>query len=149
VAALARRIRSPESGQLGQGIRFGIAGGVVALIYLGMTTVLANVVGLHFEVALALGFGTAMAAHFSLQRLFVWAHRNEFALRPRAQIVRYVLFAGAQYGTTAAVTAFVPPALHVSPTVVYLPWAIGLSILAFLVFGRTIFHPRRRSGLDA
>ena len=53
---LARRLRSPESGLIGQGLRFILSGGTVALVYLATTTILAELVGLRFQIALAIGF---------------------------------------------------------------------------------------------
>lgn len=133
-------LRSPESGSLGQAIRFLGVGGLVFLIYVGGTTFLANVVGLPFQVALAIGFAVGLATHFSLQRLFVWVHHTEFVLPFHAQMTRYLLFAGVQYGTTAVVTATVPRLLHVSPTLVYIPWVACISATNFLVFRHRIFH---------
>src|ERR1700730_478145 len=64
----------------GQGLRFGIAGGLVAIVYLGSTSLLAAVVGVEFEVALAIGFLLAITTHFVLQRKFVWVHDEGFAV---------------------------------------------------------------------
>ena len=133
-------LRSPDSGSLGQAIRFLSVGGLVFLIYVGVTTVLANVVGVPFQVALAIGFVVGLATHFSLQRLFVWVHHTEFVLPFRVQATRYLLVAGVQYATTALVTATVPGLLHVSPTLVYIPWVVCLSTTNFMLFRHRIFH---------
>ncbi len=133
-------LRSPDSGSFGQAIRFLGVGGLVFVIYVGVTTVLANVVGLPFQVALPIGFVVALATHFSLHRFFVWVHHTEFVLPFRAQATRYLLFAAVQYGTTAVVTASVPHLLHVSPTLVYIPWVVCISVSNFLVFRHRIFH---------
>ena len=61
-------------------MRFALSGGTVALVYLATTTVLASVVGLPFQAALAIGFCVGLVVHFTLQRLFVWTHHEEFAL---------------------------------------------------------------------
>src|SRR5262245_22816118 len=111
VRRLLSRIRSPDSGIAGQSLRFTIAGGTVALVYIGVTTVLAEVFGVPFQVALFTGFGTALVAHFTLQRTFVWVHHGRFALAVHRQAARYLLIAGAQYAVTAACTAFLPDAL--------------------------------------
>src|SRR5207245_11121038 len=116
---IARASLEPEharsSGHLGQGVRFVIAGCVVGLVYLGTTTGLADVVGLPFQAALAIGFWIALAVHFTLQRLFVWRHAEQFALSVRHQVARYLLAAGAQYGLTAASTALLPRLPGVGP----------------------------------
>lgn len=124
-----------------QGFRFVLSGGIVALVYVGSTILLADVIGLPFEAALAIGFAVAIATHFSLQRLFVWRHPAAFALPLHHQLVRYLAIAGAQYGLTAAITATLPHALHVSPEVVYLPTVAVISATNFLVFRSRIFHP--------
>ena len=126
-----------------------IAGGIVAVIYVAMTTLLASVVDVPFQPALAIGYATAIAAHFSLQRFFVWVHQEEYALPFRAQVGRYLLVAGAQYAMAAVVTATVPSALHVSVTAVFLVWTVAVSVIGFLIFGRSVFHAKPPAGLDA
>jgi putative flippase GtrA len=124
-----------------QGFRFILSGGIVALVYVGSTVLLAEVIGLPFEAALAIGFAVAICTHFALQRLFVWRHPAAFALPLHHQLVRYLAVAGIQYGVTAAVTATLPHALGVSPEVVYLPTVALISVTNFLVFRSRIFHP--------
>lgn len=125
----------------GQGFRFVLTGGIVALVYVTTTTVLAQVVGLRFEVSLAIGFAVAIATHFSLQRMFVWRHAAAFALRFHHQLGRYLFVAGIQYALTAAITATLPRALGVSAEVVYLPTVAILSATNFVIFRSRIFHP--------
>jgi putative flippase GtrA len=136
-------LRSPESGSVGQGVRFAIAGGTVAVIYLATTTILAEVFDVDFQLALVIGTVTALLAHFTLQRLFVWVHHEEFALDLHAQVGRYLLVAAVQYGVTAAATAVLPDALDVPVTPVYLITALALAAVNFLVFRGGIFHPDR------
>jgi putative flippase GtrA len=119
-----------------------LAGGTVALVYLLTTLILADVIGLPFQVALAIGFGVALLVHFSLQRLFVWTHHEEFALPLRHQAGRYVLAAGAQYGVTAAATSLLPPLLGIPVEIVYVITALVLTSTNFLVFRHGIFHAR-------
>ena len=106
---LARHLRSPDSGVLGQGVRFLLAGGVVVVVYVTTTIVLADVIGLHFQIALALGFLVAMAVQFTLYRGFVWRH-PEYALPMHHQAGRYVTAAAAGYGFSAACTSVLPSA---------------------------------------
>ena len=63
-----------------QGARFLLTGGFVALVYVGTTTLLHEVIGLDFEASLAIGFVATISTHFTLQRLFVWNHSSAFAL---------------------------------------------------------------------
>jgi len=86
----------------GQGVRFALSGGAVALVYIATTTLLAEVIGIPFELALAIGFSLAIATHFTLQRVFVWVHAEGFALPIRRQAMRYLPIAGIQYGLTAS-----------------------------------------------
>jgi len=140
--ARLRTLRSPESGLLGQGVRYALAGGTVALVYLVTTIVLAEVVGLPFQVALAIGFGVGILVHFTLQRLFVWTHHEEFALPLHHQVGRYLIVAGVQYGVTAASTALLPSALGVPVEIVYLATVAVVVSVNFMVFRHGIFHAK-------
>ncbi len=131
------------TGLFGQGMRFALVGGLVALMYLATTTILSAVVGLPFQLALVVGFCTALVAHFTLQRTFVWAHHeNEFALPLHHQVGRYLMVAGTQYGVTAASTALLPAALGLPTEVVYLATFAVTVASNFLVFRHGIFHAR-------
>lgn len=134
------RICSPDSGTIGQGVRYALAGGIVALVYVITTTVLADVLAVPFQLALAIGFVTAICVHFTLQRFFVWVHHDEFALDVRNQVGRYLLIATAQYTITAASTSLLPTALGVPVTLVYLVTALTLTAVSFLVFRSRVFH---------
>jgi putative flippase GtrA len=134
-------LRSPDSGIVGQGLRFALAGSIVALWYLLATTILADVVGVPFQAALAIGWGTAVLLHFTLQRWFVWVHHSEFALPLHHQAGRYLVVAGVQYAITAAATSILPTALGVPVTPVFLVTAITLAALNFLIFRGGVFHP--------
>ena len=137
--------RSSNAGLAGRGIRFGLAGAVVTLIYLALTTGLHEGLGVPFQVALVIGFTTAIAAHFTLQRVFVWVHAEGFALPVRQQAVRYLAVAGIQYGATAAATATLPGPLGVRVTFVYLATAVLVTIANFFVLRMGVFHSRTSS----
>ncbi len=138
--AAIRHLRSPRSGLFGQLVRFGLAGGLVTLVYVTITTVLSQLLGLPFEVALAIGFAAALLLHFNLQRLFVWIHYEGFALPMQHQVGRYLAMAGTQYGCTAAATAVLPGALGVSTEIVYLATMAVVTTTGFLVMRFVIFH---------
>jgi putative flippase GtrA len=127
---------------IAQVIRFGIAGGVVAIVYLTLTTSLHLLIGLPFQVALVIGYATALIIHFSLQRRFVW-RAEAYALSVRSQAARYVPVAAAQYGVTAVATAFLPGALAVSVTVVYVATVVVVTSANFVVFRWAVFHSDR------
>ena len=133
--------RGPAWAELrGQGFRFALVGGLVAGVYVGTTTFLAEVLGLPFEVSLAIGFALALVTHFSLQRLYVWRHPAAFALPLHHQLARYTGVAALQYGLTAVITGTLAHALGVSPEVVYLPTVVVITVTNFLVFRSRIFH---------
>ncbi len=135
-------LRSSNDDLLGRGARFLIAGGTVAGVYLLTTTLLANVVGIPFQVALPIGFCAGLTVHFTLQRFFVWAHADGFALSLRYQAGRYLLTAAIQYGLTALSTAFLPALLGASTETVYLVTVSLATLLNFLIFRRLIFHAK-------
>jgi len=137
---LTRRLRSPDSGLLGQGLRFAIAGGIVWCVYVVATLGFSHVAGLPFQAALALGFAVAVSTHFALQRMFVWIHHEEFALPVERQVGRYLIVAGVQYGLTALVTSTVPDALGVPTDVVYLATAVCITAGNFVILRTRVFH---------
>ena len=139
----ARFLRAPDSGLLGQGVRFVIAGGIVSAVYLTLTITLANLFGVPFQIALAIGFVAGIVVHFSLQRYFVWVHHEEFSLSLHHQLARYLLVAGIQYGTTVVATLFLPYVLHVPVTAVYLGWTVSVTMINFIFFRHRVFHAER------
>ena len=146
VLAAARTLRSPRSGLLGQGVRFLITGGVVVVVYVTTTTVLADIVGLHFQVALAIGFAVGLLVQFNLYRVFVWVHHEEFALPVHHQVGRYLAVAGVNYGLTAACTAVLPGLLGVPTEVVYLVMVAAFPVMNFVVLRSVIFHAKAPAG---
>jgi putative flippase GtrA len=130
----------------GQGMRFAIAGVVVAMVYIGITTVLAATTQLPFQVGLAIGWCVAVVVHFTLQRLFVWTHEAGFALPFRHQVGRYLLVAGSQFGVTAIGTAVLPSLLGLSAETIYLAMAAIITVANFLVFRYGVFHSDASGG---
>jgi putative flippase GtrA len=147
---IAARIRAANAGSVGQAIRFVASGGLVSVLYIITTIVLSDVVGLPFEVALPIGYAVGITTHFTLQRFFVWAQEDDFALPLHHQLGRYLLVAGAQYGLTAASTSLLPGALGLPTEVVYV-LTVGLIVCAnFFVFRHGIFHAHAGAGdIDA
>jgi len=146
VRSAARTLRSPSSGLLGQGVRFLFAGGIVVVVYVTTTTVLADVVGLHFQVALAIGFAVALLVQFNLYRVFVWVHHEEFALPVHHQVGRYLAAAAVNYGLTAVCTAVLPGVLGVPTEAVYLVMVAALPVMNFVVLRYVIFHAKTPAG---
>jgi putative flippase GtrA len=140
VRSAARSLRSPSSGVLGQGVRFILAGGTVVVVYVTTTTVLSHVVGLNFQLSLAIGFAVALVVQFMLYRLFVWSHDEDFALSVHHQAGRYLAIAAANYGLTVVSTSLLPSALGISTEIVYLVTVATLPAINFVVFRYVIFH---------
>jgi putative flippase GtrA len=138
-----RRLLTPASGLLGQGTRYALAGAFVGVVYLSTTTVLAVVVGLPFREALPIGFALQLVVHFTLQRVFVWVHDEDFALPFRHQARRYLTVAGGQLGITVATTSLLPGVLGLSTEVVYLISAVVQTAVNFLLFRNLVFHPEQ------
>jgi putative flippase GtrA len=138
--AFLREIRSPAWGLAGQGVRFAIAGGVVAVVYLTLTTVLHDVCSLPFQLALVLGFTVSVLVHFTLQRVFVWKHYGEFVLPLHQQAFRYLGVCFLQYGLTALSTARLPTLLDLPVELVYVVTVFVLAGLNFVLFRGRVFH---------
>lgn len=124
-------------------MRFALVGGSAAAVYVLTTTLLADVVGLPFPVALTLGACAAVLMHFTLQRVFVWVNHEEFALPLHHQAGRYLLIVGIQYACTLASTSLLPSALGVPIEAVYLGTVVIFAAANFLIFRGRIFHPAR------
>ena len=139
--AFVRDIRSPEWGLAGQGVRFAISGCLVAVMYVTVTTVLHEGFAVAFQAALAIGFVTSVALHFTLQRLFVWRHHERFALAVHHQAVRYLGMCAAQYAITALSTARLPSLLSLPVEVVYVVTMLTVAGVNFIVFRGRVFHP--------
>jgi putative flippase GtrA len=137
-------LRLRGSDLLGQSVRYIIVGVAATIVYLGTTTVLADLVALSFQIALAIGFCVGLLVHFTLQRFFVWAHHDEYALPFHNQAARYLAVAGAQYGLTAASTSVLPTALGLPIELVYVGTVAALVSVSFLIFRNGVFHPKVR-----
>lgn len=140
--ALVRSVVSLRADNVAaQGMRFVFSGVVVSIIYITVTTLLATVAHLRFEVALALGWCASVAVHFTLQRTFVWVSEKRFALAFGPQVRRYLLVAVSQLAVTTLTTSVLPSALRVSTELVYLATGATLTLINFLVFRNRVFHP--------
>lgn len=135
---------------IAQIVRFGVAGGIVALVYLSSTTVLHSVLGVPFQAALVTGYASGLVVHFTLQRRFVW-RAEAYALTLPAQAARYLPIAAAQYGITATATVFLPALFGVRVLFVYFVTVAIVTSANFVVFRMAIFHgansppPRREA----
>jgi putative flippase GtrA len=139
--AFLRDIRSPRWGLLGQLLRFALSGGIVAVVYVSITTLLHEAFAVPFQIALAIGFSVGVALHFTLQRVFVWRHDDSFALAVHHQAIRYLCVCGSQYGVTAVSSAVLPALVGLPVEVVYIATMLAIAVFNFIVFRGRIFHP--------
>jgi putative flippase GtrA len=138
--AFIRDIRSPEWGVAGQLFRFALSGSLVAIVYVSVTTVLHDLLALPFQIALAIGFLMGLGLHFTLQRVFVWRHHEDFALAMHHQALRYLCLCGSQYGVTALATAELPGLVGLPVELVYLITMFSIAAFNFLFFRGRVFH---------
>ena len=125
----------------GRAMRFVIAGGAMSVFYLSLTSILA-LIGVPFQAALVVSFLSAVALHFTLQRLFVWSRSGEYALPMRQQLKRYLPLVSIQYVTTAGATAILPARTGLPVLAVYIGITLLYSLFNFLFFRARIFHGR-------
>jgi putative flippase GtrA len=124
-----------------QPVRFVMAGGTVALLYLCGTLVL-NTAGLPIQLAIPVAYVGSLVAQFTLQRFFVFANHDEFALGLRHQLGRYLVAAAVSYAVTAGLTAVLPGLLGVDERVVYVAVAIVVAGVTYLVVRTHVFSGR-------
>ncbi len=131
-------LRHPLAGPT---IRYVVAGGTVAVVYLGTPLALNGVLGVAIQVAIPLAYVLALTLHFNLQRHLVFWHIDEFAVSVRQQIGRYMAIGAIQYPITALATAFLPGFLGVSERVMFVVISLCISATSFLVLRGHVFHP--------
>jgi putative flippase GtrA len=124
----------------GSGMRYVIAGGIVAVVYLGVPIALNGGAGVPIEVAIAIAYVLAVTLHFNLQRHFVFRHVGVFELSRRAQIGRYIMMGAVQYPTTAVATALLPKVLGLSSRATFVVVSLVMSATLFIVLRTHIFQ---------
>jgi putative flippase GtrA len=123
-----------------QALRFVVSGGTVAVVYLGLGLLLSGPFGVPIQLAIPVSYVISVLFNYSMQRWFVFAHSDAFALSPQAQFLRYVQIGAAQYALTAAATAVLPGALGVDEQVVYVATALIAAVITFVVLRLVVFH---------
>lgn len=121
-------------------LRYILVGGFTASVYLGLGVLLSGPVGMNIQLAIPIAYVTSIALHFTFQRYFVWAHKEEYALDAGGQGKRYLIVAFLQYVITALATAFLPAALGVSQQIVFLVGAVVSTLIVFTVLRLHVFH---------
>jgi putative flippase GtrA len=127
--------------RLPQVARFGVSGGVVALVNLGVMTLLVAGFDVRAQIALVVSYLLGLAVHFSLNRQWVFSSREDaYHLNLTVQGVRYLCSAAAIYGLTALSLATLPEALDVPPLAVYYLAVLAFSAANFFVLRNFVFR---------
>lgn len=126
-----------------QGATFAAVGLTVMIVYTGLTALLAGPVGLPFQAALALSYGTALALNFTLHRRYTFATGDGYALRLPGQVARFLALALVQYVVTALAIAWLPGALDLPEFVVWAGVVAAFAVGNFLALKLMTFHSRR------
>jgi len=121
-------------------LRYLLVGGLTAGVYLGLGVLLSGPGDMNIQLAIPIAYAVSLVVHFSLQRYFVWAHKEEYALGAGGQGTRYLAIAGVQYVMTALATAFLPDVLGVSEQVVFVVGAVVATLIVFTVLRLHVFH---------
>jgi putative flippase GtrA len=123
-----------------QVIRFVLSGGTVAMVYLGLGLLLSGPLGVPIQIAIPVSYVVSVLFNYSMQRWFVFAHSDDFALSRGAQFLRYVQIGAIQYAFTALATAVLPGWLGVDEQIVYVATALIAAAITFVVLRFVVFH---------
>jgi putative flippase GtrA len=125
-----------------QALRYVVSGGVVTVANLGLGLLLSGPLGIPIQIAICIAFVASLLLNYTLQRLFVFADRESFALAGASQFTRYIQLGAAQYVFTALATAVLPGLLGVSQQVVFVAAALFAAAVTFVVLRLAVFHAR-------
>jgi putative flippase GtrA len=129
-------VRSPRW----QVVRFVMAGGFTAVVSIGAVLLLSGPVGLPIQVAILSSYPLLLVMHFSLQRWFVFARDDAYALRGGAQVRRYLSVVAVQYVYVAACTAALVHFADVADRSAYLIAVLSGAAAVFTVMRLRVFH---------
>jgi putative flippase GtrA len=121
-------------------VRYLLAGGSIAGLFLVLMTVQTQLLGVPAQVALILSYCVAIPTHFALQRYFVFASDNDFALATHHQAVRFVSVALTQYALTAIGLHVLTHVAHLPTMAAYCVTAPVTILLTFTLLRRWAFH---------
>jgi putative flippase GtrA len=123
-----------------QTLRYAIGGTFTTVVYVGLVLGLSGPADVPIQLAIVIGYGTALAIHFRLQHRFVFRRDDGFALERRHQLRRYLTTAATQYSLAALSTGLLPGILGVHEQIVYVVTALSLAAVTFLVLRTHVFH---------
>lgn len=125
-----------------QGLRYIAVGCLVAGLYFVITAGLSELAGLPFQLAMLVGYSTALTVHFVLHRSYTFTTEQGYALSASHQAGRYVTFAVAQYLVVAGAVALGTSLFDVSPLLIWLAIVTPLIAVSFLLLRTRMFHSR-------
>lgn len=123
-----------------QPVRFVLAGGTVALAYIGLGLLLPALLGVPLQTVIPVAYVLAALLHFGLQRWFVFRDPGGFELSLGEQALRYLPMGIWQYAWTAGMTALVPTVLGLPERAVYVAAVLSGSVGAFLFLRYRVFQ---------
>jgi putative flippase GtrA len=127
-------------------VRYGISGSFSTLTYIALTLLVSGPLDVPIQIAIPVSYVVSVLFNYSMQRWFVFAHSDAFALSPQAQFVRYVQIGAAQYALTALATAVLPDVLGLDEQVIYVATALIAAAITFVVLRLVVFHGGQESG---
>jgi putative flippase GtrA len=131
-----RRSSEPQH----QAMRFVLSGSTVAAVYLGLGLLLSGPIGVPIQIAIPVSYVLSVLLNYMLQRHFVFAHSESFALAPQSQFIRYVQIGAVQYAITALATAVLPNVLGINEQIVYVAVALIAAAITFVLLRFVVFH---------
>ena len=136
---------SGAAGRLRQLIRpsvlskFAATGVLVGGSHLVLVT-LAVLAGVPIQLALALSFAVALAMHFTLNRRWVFASEDGYALRLSRQGLRYLAVAATSYAGTSISVAVLPDILGVHELVALFLATGAMACFSFAALNLWVFR---------
>lgn len=125
--------------------RFLLTGALVAAVHLLLAAGLI-LAGVHPQVALVVTFAVVLSLHFTLNRQWVFAPDQGYALHLSRQGFRYLTVAGISYVVTAVAIAILPEALDVPVLAIFLVVTAIMACVNFLLLRLWVFRSVEMAG---
>lgn len=120
--------------------RYLIAGAITAAVGIGATLLLSGPIGVPIQLAILASYPLILTVHFTLQRQFVFAREEDYALGTSSQMRRYFVLVAVQYVFVASCTALLSHVAGLDDRVAYLiSVALGTG-LVFTAMRLQVFH---------
>ena len=110
------------------------------MFHAALGLMLSGPVGLPLPAAIPIAYLSSLVVNYVLQRVFVFAHAQAFAVGVGSQFVRYILVAALQYVLIVMLTALLPGPLGLAERVVYVAAVLLTPVLTFALLRAKVFH---------